>query len=54
MEHISEEKLVATFDQLVSEGVIVYGPHTKYDTQDEGYPVSTLISIEVVPRFDSS
>lgn len=40
MDIISENELVALFDQLVSEGVIVYGPHTKHVVEDEGYPVS--------------
>jgi hypothetical protein len=44
MEFISEEELIGRFDQLVSEGVIVYGPHTKYETHDGGYPVSISTS----------
>jgi hypothetical protein len=39
MEEISSESLIATFDHLVSEGVIVYGPHTTHAIEDEGYPV---------------
>ena len=40
MDDLSEENLVTTFDKLVSEGVIVYGPSTSVHVEDEGYPVS--------------
>lgn len=40
MADISEAGLVETFDRLVSEGVIVYGPHESVRLKDEGYPVS--------------
>lgn len=42
MDDISEQNLIDTFDQLVSEGVIVYGPHTKHFVEDQGYPVHHL------------
>lgn len=35
-----EVKAVAVFDQLVSEGVLVYGPHESLVRKAEGYPVS--------------
>ena len=41
MEDVSEETLLTTFDKLVSEGVIVFGPHESFKIEDEGYPVST-------------
>ena len=40
MDDLSEESLINTFDKLVSEGVIVYGPSTSITVEDEGYPVS--------------
>jgi ATP adenylyltransferase/5',5'''-P-1,P-4-tetraphosphate phosphorylase II len=39
MDGITEDKLITTFDQLVSEGVIVYGPHESIKRDDHGYPV---------------
>ncbi|RAR01530.1 ap4a phosphorylase 2 [Stemphylium lycopersici] len=35
--------LVETFDKLVSEGVIVYGPHESVRLKDEGYPLEFRI-----------
>jgi hypothetical protein len=52
MENICEEELLGTFDQLVSEGVIVSGPHTKHETQDEGYPVSISTSTRLNPTMN--
>lgn len=37
-----ESKAVAVFDQLVSEGVLVYGTHESIVREAEGYPVSLL------------
>lgn len=42
MEDLNEDKLIATFDYLASEGVIVYGPHETVRYVDEGYPVCSL------------
>jgi hypothetical protein len=42
LEDISDSHLTTLFDQLVSEGVIVYGPHTKHLIEDESYPVRHL------------
>jgi hypothetical protein len=39
MDKLSEGTLVTIFDQLVSEGVIVYGPHESIKVNDGGYPV---------------
>lgn len=35
-----ESKVIAVFDQLVVEGVLVYGPHQSVVREAEGYPVS--------------
>jgi ATP adenylyltransferase/5',5'''-P-1,P-4-tetraphosphate phosphorylase II len=40
MDNITEDTLITTFDRLVEDGVIVYGPHTTNLTEDFGYPVS--------------
>jgi hypothetical protein len=40
MENVTEAALTESFDQLVSEGVIVYGPHESVKLDDQGYPVS--------------
>ena len=40
MDNVTEAALTDTFDKLVSEGVIQYGPHESIKLQDEGYPVS--------------
>lgn len=37
-----EETTQTTFDQLVSDGVIVYGQHTAIEHAADGYPVSKL------------
>lgn len=42
MEALSEDKVTATFDHLVQEGVIAYGPSTVIDVDANGYPVSHL------------
>lgn len=39
MDNISESNLLERFDELVAEGVIIYGPHTKRPVEAEGYPV---------------
>lgn len=55
MEDISAQHLTTLFDQLVSEGVVIYGPHTKHIVEDEGYPVcyslhaKTTTSLTVSP-----
>lgn len=40
MSDLNEEKIIAVFDQLVSEDVLVYGPHESIVREAEGYPVS--------------
>jgi hypothetical protein len=42
MDDITEDKLTETFDQLVAEGIIVYGPYESIKTEDHGYPVSNI------------
>jgi hypothetical protein len=39
MEKLTGDNLIATFDYLVSEDVIVYGPHETVRYVDQGYPV---------------
>ncbi|KAF9698549.1 hypothetical protein EKO04_003878 [Ascochyta lentis] len=39
MEDLDEEKITAAFDELVSESVIVYGPHKSIECEAEGYPL---------------
>lgn len=39
MHHLTEQTLTTTFDQLVDQGVIVYGPHESVKVEAEGYPV---------------
>ncbi|KAF2829967.1 hypothetical protein CC86DRAFT_464442 [Ophiobolus disseminans] len=43
MDDISEDDLIVRFDELVSEGVIVYGPHTTHLVEDEDYPIEFRI-----------
>jgi ATP adenylyltransferase len=40
MDDVTEASLTETFDTLVSDGVIVYGPNESIKLEDEGYPVS--------------
>jgi len=40
MDVLLEEKVLVTFNQLVSEGSIVYGPYETIKEDCEGYPVS--------------
>ncbi len=42
-----EDKALAIFDQLVSEGVLVYGPHETVVREAEGYPVSLLYRLRL-------
>ncbi|KAF1944211.1 hypothetical protein EJ02DRAFT_103705 [Clathrospora elynae] len=43
VDDLSEEKLITTFDRLVSEGIIVYGPHESIKVEDEYYPIEFRI-----------
>ncbi|RMZ74290.1 ATP adenylyltransferase [Pyrenophora seminiperda CCB06] len=43
MDGVSEAKLTDTFDELVSRGVIVYGPHESVKLEAEGYPIEFRI-----------
>ncbi|KAF2462652.1 uncharacterized protein BDR25DRAFT_347664 [Lindgomyces ingoldianus] len=36
---LSKKEILATFDQLVSDGVIIYGPHEVIEHDCEGYPL---------------
>ena len=47
MSELDEAKTVAVFDQLVSEGVLVYGPHESIVREAEGYPVSVPSQMEL-------
>jgi hypothetical protein len=49
MEDLSEEALTTTFDKLVSEGVIVYGPHESVKVEAEGYPVHNAPTSIICP-----
>ena len=40
MGDLDENKTLAVFDQLVSEGILIYGPHQSVVREAEGYPVS--------------
>jgi hypothetical protein len=40
IDDITEDTLITTFDKLVEDDVIVYGPYNTYRTEDRGYPVS--------------
>ena len=40
MEIPSKEQMIATFDALVAEDVLVYGPHQVFEYDCDGYPVS--------------
>lgn len=40
MDNVTETALTESFDKLVSEGVIVYGPNESIKLDHEGYPVS--------------
>lgn len=40
----SKAQIVATFDALVAEDVLVYGPHEVVEYDCEGYPVSAHCS----------
>jgi hypothetical protein len=47
MGELNEEKITALFDQLVSEDVLVYGPHKSIRCGAEGFPVSQAIKLVV-------
>lgn len=36
----SKESIIATFDALVAEEVLIYGPHQVVEQDCNGYPVS--------------
>jgi hypothetical protein len=44
MEIPSEVQIVATFDTLVSDGLLIYGPHQVIEYDCEGYPVSPTLT----------
>lgn len=41
MGDLDQSNVLAVFDQLVSDGVLVYGPHQSIVREAEGYPVSS-------------
>ncbi|KAH9865194.1 hypothetical protein IAQ61_009141, partial [Plenodomus lingam] len=43
MDILTEEILIERFDQLVSEGVIIYGPHDTIPIEARGYPLTLRI-----------
>ncbi|KAG9185658.1 sulfate adenylyltransferase (ADP) / ATP adenylyltransferase [Alternaria panax] len=43
MDDVTEAALTETFDKLVTEGVIVHGPHKSITVEDEGYPIEFRI-----------
>ncbi|KAF2263784.1 hypothetical protein CC78DRAFT_267118 [Lojkania enalia] len=43
MADLSEQKIISTFDQLVAEGVIIYGPNEKIEIDCDGYPLEFRI-----------
>lgn len=47
MSNFEEGKALAVFDQLVSEGVLVYGSHQSIVREAEGYPVSLLTRVKL-------
>lgn len=47
MAELSEEKITSLFDQLVSENVLVYGPHESIKCEADGYPVSLSIRLTI-------
>lgn len=47
MAELDEEKITALFDQLVSENVLVYGPHQSIKCEADGYPVSSAIGLVI-------
>lgn len=49
MESLNEKKTVEIFDQLVSEGIIIYGPHEKIIENCGGYPVRDLHANVTIP-----
>ena len=42
MGDLDEAGVTAIFDQLVAEGILVYGSHESIIREAEGYPVSAL------------
>lgn len=45
MVELNEEKITSLFDQLVSEEVLVYGPHESIKREADGFPVSQSITL---------
>ena len=43
MAELNEDKITVLFDQLVSENVLLYGPHESVKCAAEGFPVSQAI-----------
>lgn len=37
-----EASITVVFDQLVADGILVYGPHKSVVREAEGYPVSVM------------
>jgi hypothetical protein len=47
MANMNEDNISAVFDNLVTENVIIYGPHKSIKCEAEGYPVSHSISVNI-------
>jgi hypothetical protein len=45
--NITEDVIITTFDQLVTEGVLVYGPYESMKFTDYGYPVSKCMKLAI-------
>ncbi|KAF2256917.1 hypothetical protein BU26DRAFT_31978 [Trematosphaeria pertusa] len=65
MELPRKEQILATFDQLVSEGIVIYGPHRVIEEDCEGYLVEfrvcpsqakkpNIVGAALGPTFDTS
>ncbi|KAG9199563.1 hypothetical protein G6514_008422, partial [Epicoccum nigrum] len=65
MGDLNEDKTLAVFDQLVSEGVLIYGPHQSVVRKAEGYPFQFkvcehlskkphTVGAKLSPAFDKS
>ncbi|KAF2202797.1 hypothetical protein GQ43DRAFT_412999 [Delitschia confertaspora ATCC 74209] len=43
MENLSEMKILSTFEALVRDSILIYGPHEKIEKDYEGYPIEFRI-----------
>ncbi|KAF2274775.1 uncharacterized protein EI97DRAFT_380411 [Westerdykella ornata] len=56
MEGLSETSVLSTFDELVQEGIITYGPHERVEKEYEGFPMEFRIcpSLTKKPQMTTS